>query len=62
MKILWMKVSEDKYELPIAVAESSAKLGEMLGVKSSTIRSCVKNAEINGWKTVYCRVVIDDEY
>lgn len=34
---LWLAVTPDKYELPIAVADTQQKLADMLGVTSSTI-------------------------
>lgn len=31
-KKLWMKVTNDEYELPLAVTESAAELARMVGV------------------------------
>lgn len=39
-KYYWMAVTADKYELPIAVAESSHSLAVMLGVHHGTILAC----------------------
>ena len=36
---LWMAVTADEYEHPIAIADSSTELAEMLGVDPSTIRT-----------------------
>lgn len=35
--VLYMRVTKDKYELPIAVAESEKELASMLGLSVKTI-------------------------
>lgn len=35
--ILWMAVTPDKYELPIAVAGTTRELSEMLGLKGNFV-------------------------
>lgn len=40
MKYYWMAVTADKYELPLAVAESSFSLAKMLGVHKGTVLAC----------------------
>ena len=37
MKKLWMAVTPDKYELPIAVADTGKELAKILGVTESNI-------------------------
>lgn len=37
MKYLWMMVSSDKYELPLAVTDTAAQLGRIVGVREATI-------------------------
>lgn len=39
--ILWLEVTNDKYELPVAVADTSDELGRMVGVTGNTIRKMV---------------------
>lgn len=39
-KYYWMAVTADKYELPLAVAESSFSLAIMLGVHKGTVLAC----------------------
>ena len=39
MKKLYVKCTTDKYELPIAVADSPGELANMLGVTTGTVRS-----------------------
>lgn len=60
MKV-YMKVTADKYELPIAIADSPKELAEMVGVKSGTISSQITRGE-KGYqpsgKRLYHRVEI----
>lgn len=45
---VWMMVSKDKYELPLAVADSAPQLAEMVGVSANAIfssYSCYKNGK-----------------
>ena len=37
-KYYWMRVTKDKYELPIAVGDTSEELAKLVGVKAATIR------------------------
>ena len=37
MKYLWLMVSSDKYELPLAVTDTAAQLGKIAGVRTDTI-------------------------
>lgn len=40
---VYMKVTQDKYELPIFIADSVNELAEICGVKSRSIRSCMSH-------------------
>lgn len=35
--IIWMEVTRDRYELPVAVADSATELAKMAGVKPQSI-------------------------
>lgn len=35
--VIWMEVTQDEYELPVAVADTSRELAALVGVKQSTI-------------------------
>lgn len=37
MRYLWIKVTHDEYELPVAVADTARELARMCGVTVSTI-------------------------
>lgn len=58
---LWMKVTKDKYELPIAVAGSAAELARMVGKTQNAIRSRVSHAKKEPWRCSYVRVEVDDD-
>lgn len=60
---LWLAVTPDKYELPLAVAESSEKLGKIYGLSKKTVASMVRygsDGSKSGHKFVKVRL-IDDE-
>lgn len=58
----WMKVSNDRLELPLAVASSCEELARICGVSSNNIASAISHAKKRGHKSQYIRVEdIDDE-
>lgn len=59
---LYLAVSADKYELPIAVADSACELGRMLGLGRGTVISHISKVRQGGLKKQkYFRIEIDDE-
>lgn len=62
MKYLWMKVTKDKYQLPLAVADTSNQLAELCGVNKEVIFRQINrqknNPKIN---PIYVRVEYGDE-
>ena len=56
MKYLFMLVTKDKYELPLAVADTRKELGRMIGVSSITIANSITRARKSGHKSKYIRV------
>lgn len=60
MKKLFLKVTKDKYELPLAVADSQRELARMLGIHQSTIARSLIRAK-KGSRTEFREVEIDDE-
>lgn len=62
MKKLYVKVTQDAYELPVAVADSMAELARMVGVHQSAISQAykkIRNGEYRG--SIYKIVEVDDE-
>ena len=59
--MLWMQVTDDKYELPLVVAKSAGELARLTGQKRSSICSCISHAEKRGGRSRYVRVIIEDD-
>lgn len=52
---LYMKCTTDKYELPIAVADSGAELARMLGITVGSVWSCISKH-----KSGYHKIVVEE--
>lgn len=61
MSYLYILVSKDKLELPLAVADSPAELGRMIGVSKSTIDSSISHAKRKGKWCRYIKVKVEDD-
>lgn len=59
MQVVWMAITHDEYELPVAVADTAAELGRILGVTENAIYSGLSNSKRKGYKSKYVKVVID---
>lgn len=61
--IVWMQVTKDKYELPVAIADSCKELAEIVGKTSNTVSSSITHSKERGNWTPYRKVEIteDDE-
>lgn len=57
---IWLKVSNDRYELPEIVADSAGQLAQKLGIKKNNIFSAISHARKNGYKCIYRKVEIKD--
>lgn len=53
---LYLKVTRDKYELPVAVADSAAELATMVGTTKNNVLSCISK-KYPTWK----KVIVEDE-
>jgi len=59
---LYLKVTRDKYELPVAVADTQAELARMCGVSPSSIASALCLMRQGVYKRpIYREVEVDDE-
>ena len=54
---LYIKVTKDRYELPVAVADTKSDLARLLGVDPSTV-TCGLKRKVE--KPVYLEVEVDD--
>ena len=55
---LYMKVTRDKYELPVAVADTKAELARIVGVSLSAISHSLHGP---GTRKAYVEVEVEDE-
>lgn len=61
MKVLWMEVTKDKYELPVAVADTQGELAEMRGTTKDRIKSCYSKYKLEITKECkYRRVEVEE--
>lgn len=59
---LYIKVTNDKYELPVAVADSPSELAIMLGLKRQTLWSIFSRVRKGEYRyKIYQIVEIDEE-
>lgn len=59
---LYMRVTQDKYELPVAVADTQAELARMVGVRRRTITRALSEARrgVTSY-SIYKEVEVDDD-
>lgn len=60
MQCVYMQVTQDKYELPVAVADSIAELSKMTGKSATTISSTMYYDRKNGRQCKYVKVNIEE--
>ena len=58
---IWMKVTKDEYELPIAVADTAGELAMMLNVTVNSIMSGISHMKHDGTWTAYRKVEEDEQ-
>lgn len=58
---VWLKVTMDEFELPLAVADSSAELAKICGVTAESIQSSMSRAKRKGQKSPYRKVRVERE-
>lgn len=59
---LYLQVTDDRFEFPVAIAESQAELARMVGVSTNTIGSALCNLRSGRYKSsIYREVDIDDD-
>ena len=59
MAYLWIKTTNDDYELIVAMGDTAKALALECGVKENTIYSALWRAKKHGRKTAYKKVVVD---
>ena len=58
---LWIKVTNDKYELPVAVADTAQKLADMVGATKDAVVTGAWHHRNDGKWSSYRKVVIEDD-
>ena len=59
---LYLRVTKDKYELPVAVADSPRELAQMIGVSRDTILSSLSHVKAGQIRnSIYKLVEVEDE-
>lgn len=61
IQYIWMKVTNDEYELPLAVADSSFELSKILGLSRNAVNEIVCRAKKRGGKCQYVCVKVPRE-
>lgn len=59
--VVYMEVTADEFELPIAVADSAGQLAKMCGTTKGTIFSLISHEKAGVQKSKYKRVEIEDD-
>lgn len=59
--ILYIRISKDKYELPIAVADTVTELAKMCGVRRDTIYQMMSRYGALGKWCPYRKVEVEDD-
>ncbi len=60
-RVIWMKVTNDEYELPVAVADSIGELAKILGTTNNSISSSMSHYRKGVTKkTLYKKVIIEE--
>ena len=58
---IWMEVTLDKYEFPVAVADSVQLLARKRGISISTIYTTIRTCAQHGWRCRYRKIWIEDD-
>ena len=53
---VWLMVTADEYELPVAVADTAEELARIVGVSVATIYSMISKSKRYGWRCKYIQV------
>ncbi len=59
--VLYLEVTRDEYELPIAVADTCGELAVMRGTTKNAVLSGISHEKRNGRQSRFKKVVIDDD-
>lgn len=57
---IWMKVTNDKYEYPVEIADSAGQLAIKCGTTAESIRSAICHSKKTGYKSIYQKVKFEE--
>lgn len=60
MEKIYMKITKDEYELPLAVASTAEELAKICGTTRNAITSSISKAKVGIIRPRYVRVIIED--
>ena len=60
-RYLWLYVTKDEYELPIAVGSSAADLAKQIGRHPGSIKSSIYHAAKKRQKSCYIKVPYEED-
>lgn len=63
MNCVYMEVTKDKYELPVAIADTISELSQITGASNNTISSTISHGKYNKDKykhSKFIKVVFED--
>ena len=55
MKV-WMRITNDEYQLPVAVADTASQLARMCGTNANAIRSAVSH--VRSGRKKFCTYIV----
>lgn len=61
MAHVYMAITLDSLELPIAVADTVKELEEALGLSKNTVWRVMSRAKSKGWRCKYIRVDLEED-
>lgn len=61
MSHVYMAITLDRLELPIAVADTVKELEEIMGLSKNTVWRVMSRAKHNNWRCKYIRVDLEED-
>lgn len=58
---IWMQVTMDELELPLAIADTQRELARKLGIDPNRIALAISHAKLRGYRSQYRKVVIEED-
>ena len=59
MTYIYMEVTQDKYELPVAIADTALRLAQLVGVEVEQIQKSIYKREKLRYRTRFVRVLVE---